>query len=177
MNKIFCIGNLKECLKYLFCAGGGWAVPIIIEVLGIMKVGEGLAIVLIFTVSIGLCFLWEYLDGLIAYLMKSKEVKEQLHRERWQLEVDKFWCWKVGLTQGNKFLGRAEIEECCKLIDKLCKDRYLNIEDKKVLYDKLCLMWTEYDMGEVYKTIPPEIQKKWKKAQADDKLRQLKKDF
>ena len=91
--------------------------------------------------------------------------------------MEKFWGLKVGFLNGHKFLGRAEIEECCKLIYKLCKDKYVKIEDKKVFYDRFCEIWTKYDMGEVYHTIPPEIQKKWKKAQADDKLRQLKKDF
>lgn len=121
-----------------------------------------------------LCFA---VEQLIVHLKRDRKEIEWEHAKRYAEEVDEFWDLNVGFAGGHKFLGRAEIKECCKLIDKICKDKYLSIEYKKIYYDKLCQMWTKYDMGEVYRTIPPEIQMKWKKAQADDKLRQLKKDF
>ena len=121
-----------------------------------------------------LCFV---VEQLIVHLKRDRKEIEWEHAKRYAEEVDEFWEFNVGFAGGHKFLGKAEIEECCKLIDKICKDKYVKIEDKKIYYDKLCEMWTKYDMGEVYHTIPPEIQMKWKKAQGEDKLRQLKKDF
>ena len=171
--------NLKECLKFLFCAGGGYTVPILIDVSGIMKVGEGLALVMIFTVSVGLMILLEYLEGLIAYFKMDREEIEQLHTRKLGHKIDLYLKITVGIgfPLGREPINEVKYKECCKLINQLCKDNYVKIEDKKVFYNMLCELWTKYGMDKGIYTIPPEIQKKWKKAQAEDKLRQLKKDF
>ena len=178
MKKIISVENLKDCLKDLFCFGGGWVVTFLIDWLGIIKVGEGLSFLLmVFTISFGLSFLWEYLEELIVYLMKTREEKEQIHLQRWRDEMSRLSLLNAGPYWSRILLESNVVEEICKLIDKLCKDKYVKIEDKKVFYDRLCEIWTKYGLLKGIYTIPPEIQKKWKKAQADDKLRQLKKDF
>ena len=104
--------------------------------------------------------------------------KEYLHLRNWKDKVDCFWLTDCYLLLGRKpLITRDSYQKCCELIDKLCKDKLVSIDNKKVLYDSLCRMWTEFGMGEGIYQVPIFIQEKWKKAQAEDKLRQLKKDF
>lgn len=125
--------------------------------------------------SFGLIELLSFsIEQLIVYLMRSEKEKEQVQLVKWRVAVDKL------LFSGSGHLGSSRYKECCKLLDKIFKDKYLTIEEKKELYDRVSFMWSYIDEDKrcvVYLPAPPEIQKKWKKAQADDKLRQLKKDF
>ena len=118
------------------------------------------------------------IEQLIVYSIKSKTTKENLRFRKWQNKVDEFWLEDCFLSIGRKpLITRENYQKCCELIDKLCKDKLVSIDNKKVLYESLCLMWTNYGMDEGIYQIPIFIQEKWKKAQVDDKLRQLKKDF
>lgn len=122
-----------------------------------------------------LCFV---IEQLFVYSIKSKTNKENLRFRKWQNKVDKFWLEDCFLSIGRKpLITHKNYQKCCELIDKLCKDKLVSIDNKKVLYEALCLMWTNYGMDEGIYTIPFFIQEKWKKAQVDDKLKQLKKDF
>lgn len=111
--------------------------------------------------------------------MKTREEKEQIHLQKWEYKVDRYLKITVGIgfPLGREPVNEAKYKECCKLIDKVCKDKYVKIEDKKIFYNMLCELWTKYGMDKGIYTVPLDIQLKWKKAQADDKLRQLKKDF
>lgn len=116
-----------------------------------------------------LCFA---IEQLIVNLTKDEKEKEQLHFQKWIVKVRKMLY--------SDSTSSVKYKECCKLMDKLCKDKHLTIEDKKKLYDCICLVWTDIDEDKrcaVYLPIPHEIEMKWKKVQAEDKLRQLKKDF
>ena len=94
-------------------------------------------------------------------------------------KVDEFFmsdCYAAAF--GKPVLCRDTYQKGCKLIGDLCEDKFIPLEEKESLYQSLCGMWTI--CGGVDNncfTIPLFIQEKWKKAQADDKLRQLKKDF
>jgi len=104
--------------------------------------------------------------------------KEYLQLKKWRIKVGDFLFYDLRLVCGGQpDIGDFQYKKCCELIDKLCKDKLVSIDNKKVLYDMLCEIWTKYGMGEGIYQIPIFIQEKWKKAQADDKLRQLKKDF
>ena len=116
-----------------------------------------------------LCFV---VEQLIVHLSKDEKEKEQIHFQKWRVEVTKLLY--------SDSLSSVKYKECCELMDKICKDKHLSLEYKKELYDRICLVWAEVDEDKrciVYHPVPPEIQVKWKKAQAEDKLRQLKKDF
>jgi len=172
---------MKDFLKAL---GFLWCVVIIIclfEYTGLMSkstVKDNFG-KLSFVTFIGLRLLLELVKKLIAYLKMDREEIELLHTKKLGQKVDRYLKITVGIgfPLGREPINEVKYKKCCKLIDKLCKDRYVKIEDKKVFYNMLCELWTKYGMDKGIYTVPPEIQEKWKKAQADDKLRQLKKDF
>lgn len=122
-----------------------------------------------------LCFV---IEQLIVYFKMDEKEKEQLHLRKWESRIDNFWLEDC-LLRVRKVpkITRETYQKCCKLIDELCKDKYISIENKKVLYDVLCKMWTKHGSHKGIYSVPPEIQMKWKKAQAEDKFRKMKKDF
>ena len=94
-------------------------------------------------------------------------------------KIDEFFmseCYAA--AYGKPLIFTEAYQKGCKLIDELCKDKLIPIEEKETLYQNLCGMWTVCGgVDHNCFTIPLFIQDKWKKAQAEDKLRQLKKDF
>ena len=94
-------------------------------------------------------------------------------------KVGGFWLYRLRYFPGHQppVIDNSNYRECCELIEELCNDKLIPLEEKETLYQNLCRMWTEFGMGEGIYQIPIFIQEKWKKAQAEDKLRQLKKDF
>jgi len=135
--------------------------------------GEHWVLYIIYSIVLNVA-VWEFVL-LYAYRYGRKEY---CHFRKWCKKTEHFWFVNCALLVSNEpIISRNNYQKCCELIDKLCKDKYVSIEDKKILYDWLCQMWTKYGMCEGIYQIPIFIQEKWVKAQVEDKLRQLKKDF
>lgn len=73
--------------------------------------------------------------------------------------------------------GCNEIPKACKLIDEICNATIVPIEERKVLYDQMCTIWTVYGCGfyKVY-SVPGFITEKWKRAVIDYKKYEIEND-
>lgn len=73
--------------------------------------------------------------------------------------------------------GCNNIPKACKLIDEICNATIVPIEERKVLYDQMCTIWTVYGCGfyKVY-SVPGFITEKWKRAVIDYKKYEIEND-
>lgn len=55
-----------------------------------------------------------------------------------------------------------DIPKACKIIDEICKATIVPIEERKLLFDKMCLVWLTEGHA-----VPNFIVEKWKRAQVE----------
>ena len=75
-------------------------------------------------------------------------------------------------------LGCYDIPKACKLIDEICNATIVPIEERKFLYDQMCMIWTVYGGGSIYKvySVPGFITEKWKRAIIEYKKYEIEND-
>lgn len=71
-----------------------------------------------------------------------------------------------------------DIPKACKLIDEICNAIIVPIEQRKVLYDQMCRIWTECGGDSIYKvySVPVFITEKWKRAVIEYKKYEIDND-
>lgn len=75
-------------------------------------------------------------------------------------------------------LGCYDIPKACKLIDKICNATIVPIEQRKVLYDQMCRIWTVCGGNSIYKvySVPGFITEKWKRAVVEYRKYEIEND-
>lgn len=71
-----------------------------------------------------------------------------------------------------------DIPKACKLIDEICNAIIVPIEQRKVLYDQMCRIWTECGGSSIYKVyiVPGFITEKWKRAVVEYRKYEIEND-
>lgn len=71
-----------------------------------------------------------------------------------------------------------DIPKACKLIDKICNATIVPIEQRKVLYDQMCRIWTVCGGNSIYKvySVPVFITEKWKRAVVEYRKYEIEND-
>ena len=135
-----------------------YTVPLITSMTSIVW----LQVVLTIVISIG--------TNLFPYYLYNRKYSPSFVELRLKEKVADFLC-----VPG---LGCYDIPKACKLIDEICNATIVPIEERKFLYDQMCMIWTVYGGGSIYKvySVPGFITEKWKRAIIEYKKYEIEND-